>query len=103
MQAAVAYQIKKTPKKIIVTLDRSMIDEQVLADWLNFLRLEYLIGKTNFGAAVGHIKGDAPSPTKFDYAAYRSRILNLGVWTDEDITTIKEARQQLNNWQVKEW
>ncbi len=52
MQAAAAYEIRKTSKKIIVTLDREMVDEQRLTDWLNFLRLEHLIQKADFGAEV---------------------------------------------------
>ena len=103
MQAAVAYQIKKTPTKIIVTLERSMVDEQHLTDWLNYLRLELFIRQANLGAKVEQIKSQAPNPTQFDYAAYRERILNLGIWTDEDISPMEEARQHLNNWQVKEW
>jgi hypothetical protein len=40
---------------------------------------------------------------KFDYETYRKRILTVGVWTDEDIAPIEEARQLINNWKVQEW
>ena len=40
---------------------------------------------------------------KFDYKAYRKNILSVGVWTDEDIAPIEEARQLINNWKVQEW
>ena len=92
MQAAVAYQIKKTPTKIIVTLERSMVDEQMLADFLKSLRSEYFMNKANFEEEECANSG-TPNPTKFDYAAYRERILNLGIWTDEDIALIEEANR----------
>ncbi|MBC7774425.1 MAG: hypothetical protein H7246_03220 [Phycisphaerae bacterium] len=103
MQAAAAYEIKRTSKKIIVTLDREFVDEQRLADWLNFLRLEHLVQKANFGEAFGKTNPDASTPEKFDYLAYRERISKIGVWSDEDIALIEEARQHFNNWQIKEW
>jgi hypothetical protein len=40
---------------------------------------------------------------KFDYEAYRKRILTVGVWTDEEIAPLEEARQLVNNWKVQEW
>ncbi|MFN0034782.1 MAG: hypothetical protein ACKVUS_06940 [Saprospiraceae bacterium] len=52
MQANTAYQIKKTPTKLIVTLDREMVDEEHVMDWLNFIRLEYLVKKANFGPEI---------------------------------------------------
>lgn len=103
MQAAAAYEIKRTSKKIIVTLDREMVDEQRLADWLNFLRLEHLIQKANFGERVGNNYPDASASDKFDYLAYRERIAKIGIWADEDISHIEEAHKHFNNWQIKEW
>ena len=41
--------------------------------------------------------------TKFDVKAYRENLLKVGVWSDEDIAPIEEARQLINNWKVKEW
>ncbi|MBC7774112.1 MAG: hypothetical protein H7246_01635, partial [Phycisphaerae bacterium] len=67
MQAPAAYEIKRTSKKIIVTLDREFVDEQRLADWLNFLRLEHLVQKANFGEEFGKTNPDASTPEKFDY------------------------------------
>ena len=55
MQANVSYQIKRTLKKVIITLDREMVDEERLADWLNFLKVEYLIKKAEFGPEVEKI------------------------------------------------
>jgi hypothetical protein len=52
MQANAAYQIRKTSKKLIVTLDREMVDEERVLDWLNFLKLEYLVRKASFGAEI---------------------------------------------------
>lgn len=40
---------------------------------------------------------------KFDVEAYRDNLLKVGVWSDEDIAPIEEARQLLNNWKIKEW
>ena len=40
---------------------------------------------------------------KFDYEAYRKRILTVGTWTDDDIAPIEEARQLINKWEIKEW
>ncbi|MCW5924704.1 MAG: hypothetical protein KIS77_20465 [Saprospiraceae bacterium] len=39
---------------------------------------------------------------KFDVEAYRENLLKVGVWSDEDIAPIEEARQLLNNWKIKE-
>lgn len=40
---------------------------------------------------------------KFDVKAYRESLLKVGVWSDEDIAPIEEARQLVNNWKVREW
>ncbi|MBX2891427.1 MAG: hypothetical protein KF734_10900 [Saprospiraceae bacterium] len=40
---------------------------------------------------------------KFDVKAYRENLLKVGVWSDEDIAPVEEARQLLNNWRIKEW
>lgn len=40
---------------------------------------------------------------KFDVEAYWENLLKVGVWSDEDIVPIEEARQLINNWKVKEW
>ena len=52
MQANVSYQIKRTSTKVIITLDREMVDEERLADWLNFLKVEYLVKKAGFGEEI---------------------------------------------------
>lgn len=52
MQANVSYQIKRTSTKVIVTFDREMVDEERLADWLNFLKVEYLVKKAGFGEEI---------------------------------------------------
>jgi len=58
--------------------------------------LEYL----NFLLSAKTEKKKMP---KFDLKAYRESLLKVSVWSDEDIALIEEARQNLNNWQVKEW
>lgn len=40
---------------------------------------------------------------KFDYEAYRKKILTIGTWSDEDIAPIEEARKLMNNWKIQEW
>jgi hypothetical protein len=60
MQANAAYQIRKTSKKLIVTLDREMVDEERVLDWLNFLKLEYLVKKASFGPEIEEIGKNRP-------------------------------------------
>jgi hypothetical protein len=40
---------------------------------------------------------------KFDYQAYRKRIVSIGTWSDADIAPIDEARQLINNWKPTTW
>jgi hypothetical protein len=62
-------------------------DKQQLLDYLDFLLS----------------KKDKKRPEKFDYKAYRERILVLGIWSDEDIAVLNEARQNLNNMKIGGW
>lgn len=34
---------------------------------------------------------------KFDYEAYRKRILTISTWSDEDVAPVEEARQLIRN------
>lgn len=40
---------------------------------------------------------------KFDYEAYRKKILKVSVWSDEDVAVFDEVRKGFKNWEVKEW
>ena len=48
-------------------------------------------------------KKDKKKSEKFNYQAYRERILVLSIWSDEDLTAVQEVRQNLNNLKVQEW
>lgn len=55
--------------------------------------LDYLLSK----------KQKKKAAKKFDYQAYRKKILTTSTWTEEDIAPIKEARQLINQWEIQEW
>ncbi|MBV6443564.1 MAG: hypothetical protein DYG98_22685 [Haliscomenobacteraceae bacterium CHB4] len=40
---------------------------------------------------------------KFDYEEYRKKILEVSVWSEEDVAVFDEIRQGFKNWKVKEW
>ena len=39
----------------------------------------------------------------FDLEAYKKKILNVGVWTDEDIAILEENNKGFKNWKVYKW
>ena len=40
---------------------------------------------------------------EFNYLEYKSHILSIGPWSDEDVANIEEAKKAVNKWQVQEW
>lgn len=40
---------------------------------------------------------------KMDMEAYREKILKVGVWTDEDLKPIEEARSHFNSLKPAQW
>ncbi|MEQ1746416.1 MAG: hypothetical protein ABMA02_13385 [Saprospiraceae bacterium] len=40
---------------------------------------------------------------KFEYQAYRKRIINIGTWPDTDLVPMEEARELVNKWRPQEW
>ncbi|MGM9507639.1 hypothetical protein ACS5NO_07925 [Larkinella sp. GY13] len=40
---------------------------------------------------------------QFDMDAYRKKILSVSVWSDQDLTPILEAKDQIDNWKPSEW
>jgi len=40
---------------------------------------------------------------KMDREAYREKILKVGVWTDEDLKPIEEARSHFNSLKPAQW
>lgn len=65
------------------------LGKQQLLDYLNFLLSKKKEKKTK--------------TAKFDVKAYRENLLKVGVWSEEDIALIEEARQHFNSWKPKEW
>jgi hypothetical protein len=43
------------------------------------------------------------SPKSLNMDAYRKKIANIGVWTDEDIKVFNENRKVLDNFNPQEW
>jgi len=39
----------------------------------------------------------------FDMTSWKSKIKNVSTWTEEDIKTLEEGRQHLNQWKTEEW
>lgn len=37
------------------------------------------------------------------YAAYKKEILEVSVWSEEEISVLEENRKKLGQWQVPEW
>lgn len=64
------------------------VGKQLLLDYLNTLLKE---------------KKKTVPQQKFEYNAYRKKILLLGKWDEKDISLIKEAHINTNTWQIKEW
>lgn len=40
---------------------------------------------------------------EFSYQEYKSNILSIGPWSDEDVANIEDAKKAINKWQVQEW
>lgn len=40
---------------------------------------------------------------EFNYQEYKSSILSISPWSDEDVANIEEAKKAINKWQVQEW
>ncbi len=39
----------------------------------------------------------------FDMKSWKKKIKNVSTWTEEDIITFDENRQQFNQWKTEEW
>ncbi|RCR67295.1 hypothetical protein [Larkinella punicea] len=42
-------------------------------------------------------------PVQFNMDAYRKEIQSVSVWSDQDLTPILEAKDQIDNWKPSEW
>ena len=65
-----------------------LLDEEGKAQLLDYL--DFLLSKKK-------------ASKKFDYEAYRKKILEVSVWSEEDIAVFDEIRQGFKNWKIQEW
>ncbi len=71
---------------IIIKYNRlNKIARQEVSDFLDFLISRQKTIKTN------------------SFSAYKTRILNVSVWTSDDCNIFAENQKQFNQWNVQEW